>query len=106
MQTYNLSDFYRGWFLGNFNPSIHKTKEFEVGILTHSKDENWPRHYHKIATEINILLEGRMTINDKLILENTIFVIEPEEITKATFLTDCKVLCIKVPSIPGDKYEV
>ncbi len=104
MQIRSLKDFVRGWFIGNFEPSVLKAKDFEVGVLTHPKGENWPRHYHKIATEINVLLEGSMTINNTIIETNTVFTIEPNESTKAEFLTDCKVLCIKVPSVPGDKY--
>ena len=45
-----LSDTYRGWVIGDFEPSLLKTKDFEVGILTHLKGEQWPAHYHKKGT--------------------------------------------------------
>jgi hypothetical protein len=35
-----------------------------------------------------------------------IFIIEPLEVAVPTFHEDCKVLCVKVPSLPNDKYEV
>jgi quercetin dioxygenase-like cupin family protein len=106
MIIYDLSKYTRGWFVGDFSPSIFNTKDFEVGILTHKKDEIWPKHFHKIAKEINVLLEGKMIIQDKEILPGQIFVLEPWEIANPIFLEDCKVLVIKTPSIKGDKYEV
>lgn len=106
MQKQNLNEMWRGWFIGNFEPSILKTENFEVGLLTHKKGEVWPRHYHAIATEYNLLISGSMTICGDLISPGTIFVLEPNEIADPVFHEDCQVLCVKVPSIKGDKYEV
>lgn len=100
------SDFVRGWIIGNFSPSIFRTEDFEVGILQHKKDEIWPVHYHLLATEYNYLIKGKMTINNNIIYEGDFFIIDKEEISEAKFLEDCTVLVIKVPSEPGDKYEV
>lgn len=106
MQRKKLSDMWRGWLIGDFEPSVHRTKDFEVGLLTHEKGEFWPKHYHAEAVEINVLLEGKMLVNDEIIESGDIFVFEPYETADPTFLEDCKVLCIKTPSKPGDKYEV
>ena len=96
----------RGWFIGNFDPSILKTDLFEVGLLTHKKGEIWPRHYHIIATEYNLLISGSMTICGRTIEPGTIFVLEPNEVADPIFHEDCRVLCVKVPSVKADKYEV
>ena len=104
MKIHKLSSMIRGWFIGNFEPCVFKTKEFEVGVLTHKKGEYWAEHYHKISTEINILLSGSMTINGLNICVGDIFVIEPNEYAAPIFLEDCKVLCVKTPSVIGDKY--
>lgn len=106
MKNYKLEEFWRGWVIGNFEPSILKTDQFEVGILTHQKGEVWPKHYHKLGTEYNILIQGRMIIQGKEIKKNDVFVLEPNEIADPEFLEDCLVVCIKTPSIPGDKYEI
>jgi len=105
MKTHNIKDFYRGWFIGNFDPSLIKTENFEVGLLTHKKGEVWPKHYHAIATEYNLLVSGSMIIKETRIEPGDIFILEPYEIADPEFLEDCTVLCVKVPSIPGDKYE-
>ena len=106
MIKHNIKGFWRGWFIGNFEPSILKTDQFEVGVLTHVKGEVWAKHYHKIGTEYNLLLKGHMTICGQEIHEGEIFILEPDEVADPVFLEDCSVLCIKTPSVPGDKYEV
>jgi quercetin dioxygenase-like cupin family protein len=101
-----LSNMTRGWFIGDFEPSVLKTKDFEVGILTHKKGEEWPKHYHKIATEYTVLLSGSMTICGELIEAGTIFVLEPGEVADPVFHEDCTVIVVKSPSVIGDKYVV
>jgi hypothetical protein len=47
-----------------------------------------------------------MIICSETINEGEIFIIEPNEIADPEFLEDCTVLCIKTPSMPGDKYII
>lgn len=102
----NINEFWRGWFIGNFEPSILKTNQFEVAIITHTKGEQWPAHYHAIATEYNYLISGKMRICGEIIEPGDVFVLEPNEVADPEFLENCKVVCVKTPSIKGDKYEV
>jgi quercetin dioxygenase-like cupin family protein len=104
MKIFNLKDMHRGWFIGDFEPSVLKTKDFEIGILTHKKDETWPKHYHKIATEYNVLLKGKIKFNNTIIDCGDIFIFEPNEVSIPIFLEDCQILCVKTPSVIGDKY--
>jgi quercetin dioxygenase-like cupin family protein len=106
MKTAKLSDMHRGWFIGDFEPSVMRTSLFEVGILTHKKGELWPAHYHKHAAEYNVLLDGRMRIAGKIVEAGDIFWFEPGDIADPEFLEDCRVCVVKRPSIIGDKYEV
>jgi quercetin dioxygenase-like cupin family protein len=101
-----LTEYFRGWVIGDFEPSILRTKEFEIGILTHKKDEHWPKHYHKIATEYNILVSGKMILSDSCLNSGDIFIINPNEVSEPIFVEDCTIVCIKIPSVPGDKYLV
>ena len=96
----------RGWFIGDFEPSVYRTQDFEVGVLKHHKGEVWPAHYHAIGTEINCLLKGRMIIQGRELVAGDIFVFPPGDVADPVFLEDCEVLCVKTPSIPKDKYEV
>lgn len=103
MKVFSLQDFKNGWFLGDFSPSVMRSEGFEVGVLTHLAGERWPAHFHRVSKEINVLLSGKMIVCGKEINPSEIFIFEPLEIADPVFLEDCKVLCIKVPSAPGDK---
>jgi len=63
----DIKNMFRGWFIGDFEPSILKSKDFEVAILFHPKGEKWPKHFHKESVEINVLITGKMIINGELI---------------------------------------
>lgn len=106
MNVTKITDYVRGWFIGNFEPSLLKTSDFEVGLLTHKQGEQWPSHYHKESIEYNILISGKMVVQGKELNNGDVFVFEKEEIADPVFLEDCTVVCVKVPSIPSDKFEV
>lgn len=106
MNLSKLKDYHRGWIIGDFDPSILRTKDFEIGVLFHPKGEVWPAHYHKDSVEYNVLIIGKMIIQGKEINSGDVFVFEKNEVADPVFLEDCTVLCVKVPSIPADKYEV
>lgn len=106
MKTAKLSDMWRGWFIGNFEPSVLKTDQFEVALLSHKKGEFWPKHYHAVATEYNLLISGKMTICGAEMNSGDIFILEPYEIAEPIFHEDCLIVCVKTPSLPKDKYEI
>lgn len=95
-----------GWFVGNFEPTVHKTDKFEVCYKVHYKGEKWPTHYHKEAVEINYLIRGSMIIQGKTLAKGDIFTIEQNEIADPEFLEDCEIIVVKTPSVIGDKYPV
>lgn len=106
MQVVKLNGMTRGWFIGNFDPSLYKTEEFEVGVLKHLKGEKWPAHYHKLATEYNVLLSGSMFVCGQELVAGDVFVIEPNEVADPIFHEDCTIVCVKIPGKPKDKYLV
>lgn len=106
MEIFKLDQMKDGWFVGDFEPSAFRTGLFETCFKKHQKGEKWPTHYHRISTEINLLVKGSMKMQNKLINEGDIFVIYPYEVANPEFLEDCEVFIIKTPSIPGDKYEM
>ena len=94
----------RGWLVGHFTPSILRTDMFEVAYMRHKKGEYWPPHVHSEISEYNVLIRGKMKMNNDLISEGEIFNIPKNMLTKAVFLEDCEVLFIKTPSVPSDKH--
>lgn len=106
MITGKLDFFKGGWFIGNFSPAMLRTDQFEVCYKYHTKGEAWPAHYHKLGTEYNLLVRGKMKMHDQILEAGTLFIMERYEVADPEFLEDCEVLIIKTPSVPGDKYEV
>jgi len=104
MKTGKLSDMNRGWFVGNFEPSLYKTEQVEVGVLVHPKGQIWDAHYHKLGTEINVLLSGHMKVCNIELIAGDTFIIEPYEIADPIFYEDCLIVCVKIPGNKNDKY--
>lgn len=99
----HISTMTRGWFIGDFSPSVLRTTQFEVGLMSHTKGEPYAAHLHSQLDEYNVLVSGKMMINNELLEEGSIFIIKKGMLTKAEFLEDCKIVCIKQPSLPSDK---
>lgn len=74
----NLDRFKRGWIIGNFEPSLLKNTGIELAVMKGKKgDGPGDYHYHQNCTEINVLIKGKVKVNDKIINENEIFIFEP-----------------------------
>lgn len=106
MKTLSYADMKGGWFVGAFQPTAFHTGACEVSYKIHRTGEAWPTHYHCDATEINLLTQGRMTIQGRELVEGTIFVLEPYEVANPVFHADCHVVCVKVPGVRDDKVVI
>ena len=106
LQRARLSQFKGGWFLGGFKPSLLPTKAFEVGFKRHLAGSDWPEHYQETATEYNLLLHGRMSIGKQTFNDGDLFIVKPYQVVKPIFVSDCEVVVVKVPSMPGDRVVV
>ena len=106
MKKFDFNLMKKGWFVGNFKPTAFKTKDCEVAYVRHFKDQEWEKHFHKIATEITFIIKGKIKINDTVFSSGDIFVIEPNEIVDPIFLEDSEVVIVKVPSDINDKYNI
>lgn len=104
MKRAHINDFFKGWIVGNFEPSLLKA-DFEVGIATHTAGEFHQDHFHKKCTEINVVIEGSVKINGEVFNNGDIFVLYPYEVSQAEFITDVKILVIRDKSDPLDKYS-
>lgn len=105
MKILKLDDMVGHWFVGMFEPSAYQAN-FEVCYKKHSKGEYWQEHYHKVATEINLLIKGKMRINGIEVNSGEIFIIEPYYVSFPEFLEDCELVIVKTVSSPKDKYLI
>lgn len=105
MKTANLGDMIKGWFIGNFEPSLCKTNDVEVAIKEYKSGDYEEHHYHRIATEYTVIVRGRVRMNGAEYGANDIIVMEPGEATDFECLEDGTVnVVVKIPGAVGDKY--
>ena len=104
MQVSKLSDMKNGWFIGDFDPTLIKTREVEVAIKHYKKGDSEERHYHKIATEITVIVSGRVRMNGVEYKSGDFITIEPNESTDFEALEDSINTVVKLPGAPNDKY--
>lgn len=94
----------KGWFVGDFAPAALRTDAAEVAVKTYAAGTVEPRHVHKVAPEVTLILHGRARMNDAVREAGDIVVIEPGESTDFEALTDVTTVVVKTPSVAGDKY--
>lgn len=106
MKTAKLKDMRRGWFIGNFEPSLYRTGDFEAAVKTYAAGEKEEAHCHKIATEYTVVVSGTVRMNGTDYHAGDIIVEEPGDTTNFFAVTDAVNVVIKTPCVLGDKYVV
>lgn len=104
MEKHDLKDMLGGWFIGNFSPSVFETEDFEVAVKTYQKGDYEEEHYHMIATEYTLILDGEVIMDGNEYKNGDIIVIKPNESTDFKALSDVKTVVVKIPSAKNDKY--
>lgn len=106
MKTAKLENMTKGWFIGNFEPSLFKTNDVEVAVKSYKKGDYEAKHYHKIATEYTCIISGRVKMNGIEYGAGDIIVMEPNEATDFECLEDGTTnVVVKYPGANNDKYE-
>lgn len=104
MHEQTLKNMVRGWFVGNFEPTAFQTEACEVACKTYVAGDNETRHYHKISTEITLIVSGRVRMNGIERNSGDIVLVKPFESTDFDVLEDSTTVVVKVPSAINDKY--
>jgi anti-sigma factor ChrR (cupin superfamily) len=95
----------KGWFIGNFNPTVLSTNDVEVAVKKYKAGDYESSHYHKIATEITVITDGQVKMNGVVYSSGAIIVIEPNHATDFLALTDVTTTVVKYPGANDDKYS-
>lgn len=107
MKIAKLDEMIKGWFVGNFEPTLIKTNDVEVAVKDYKKGDYEEKHYHKIATEITVINSGRVKMNNVEYKKGDIIVIEPNDVTDFESLEDgTQTTVVKFPGANDDKYSV
>ena len=105
MEVFDLNAFVKGWFIGNFSPSLFNTNDVEVAVKKYKQGDYEHAHYHKIATEFTVIISGSVEMNGKTYSENDIVKITPNAVTDFRAVTDAITVVVKMPGANNDKYE-
>jgi hypothetical protein len=105
MKLLRIDDMTRGWFVGNFSPTVHATPHFEVGYREYPPNHPPDPHYHPVVTEINLIVFGSLRLQNKILTKGDIFVLDPWEISNAEYLETTGIVCVKYPSV-NDKQVI
>lgn len=104
MEQHRLEDMVKGWFVGNFNPTLYNTNDVEVGIKKYKAGDAEGKHHHKIATEFTVILNGEVEMNGKRYVDGDIIKIVPGVSSDFKAITDVTTVVVKIPGANNDKY--
>lgn len=102
---FDLGSMKKGWFIGPFSPTVFNTDQFECAVKRYTAGEHEASHVHRVATEFTVIVEGRVRMNGNIYERDAILEFPPGEATDFEALTDVVTVVVKVPAVPGDKYE-
>lgn len=106
MREYDLNDMVRGWFVGDFEPSALRTADVEVALKRYRAGDCEAEHYHRVATELTVVVSGKIRMFEREFREGAIVLVEPGEVTGFLAVTDAVTVVVKHPAVPSDKYLV
>lgn len=104
MKSKKLDEMVKGWFVGNFEPTVYKTDAVEVGVKLYKAGSYEAWHYHKIATEITVIVTGHVKMGGKEFHAGDIVIVDPGEVTDFEVLEDTVTTVVKLPGASNDKY--
>lgn len=104
MKSAQLAQMVKGWFVGDFDPVVLRTSDVEVAVKNYRAGDHEACHYHKIATEITVLVSGEAEMAGGRWKGGDIVVLEPGEATDFRALTDVVSVVVKFPGAKDDKY--
>ena len=103
MQTFDLSQMGKGWFVGNFEPAAYLTSDCEVAVKHYHAGDREAAHFHKVATEITVVVSGEIRMMGKTWKPGDIVVLSPGEVTDFEAVTDAINVVVKLPGASDDK---
>lgn len=104
MRLDKLADMNRGWFVGDFHPTVLRSRDVEVAVKHYDAGDNELLHHHRVSTELTVVVTGRVRMNGEHYGAGDIVSVEPGEATDFHAETDAITVVVKLPCVVGDKY--
>ncbi len=105
MKHARLETMVKGWFVGDFDPTLLRSKDVEVAVKHYKAGDREDTHHHRVAVEITAIVSGEVMMMGKRWLAGDIVLVEPGEATDFLAITDAVNVVVKMPSVMGDKYQ-
>jgi mannose-6-phosphate isomerase-like protein (cupin superfamily) len=100
----HLDRMVRGWFVGDFDPTLYRTSEVEIAVKRYQAGEHEQLHHHAIATELTVIVSGTACMGGRNVAAGEIVTLEPGEASDFSALTDVTAVTVKIPGAKDDKY--
>lgn len=100
-----LGEMVRGWFVGDFEPSVLRSSACEVAVRHYQEGDCEALHHHRLASEITVVVSGEVEMLGRLWQAGDIVLVEPGEATAFRALSGAVCVVVKVPGVLGDKFE-
>ncbi len=104
LERHALNSFTKGWFVGDFSPTLLASDAVEVAVKEYAAGEREDSHHHKVATELTVVVSGRVRMSGEEIGPGEIVKIAPGQSTDFEALTAATTVVVKLPCVRGDKY--
>lgn len=104
MKIDRLDEMTKGWFVGQFSPRVLESQQCEVGVKQYKAGDYEERHYHKVATEVTVVISGSVRMFDRVWGAGDIITITPGEATDFLAIEDTITVVVKSPAVLDDKY--
>jgi hypothetical protein len=95
----------RGWFVGDFEPSVLRTAACEVGVRHYREGDCEALHHHRLASEITVIVSGEVEMLGRCWRAGDIVLVEPGDATAFRALSAAVCVVVKTPGVLGDKFE-
>lgn len=102
----SLDEMVRGWFVGDFEPSVVRSRDVEVAIKHYAAGDAESAHVHRIATELTAVVSGTVRMAGRELRAGEVIRLEPGEPSAFEALTDAVTVCVKLPAAADDKYLI
>lgn len=106
MKNARLDEMTKGWFVGAFEPTLLHTNDCEVAVKQYKQGDKEGAHYHRIATEITVIVTGHVRMAGREWHAGDIVLLEPGEVSDFEALSDTVTVVVKHPGASNDKYVV
>ena len=104
MKNFHLNDMSKGWFVGAFEPTVLHTQDCEVAVKKYQKGDKEAAHYHRVATEVTVILSGHVRMAGAEWRTGDIICLSPGESSDFEALSDTVTVVVKHPGALNDKY--